>query len=56
MLLREEVEKRGVTTVVMTHSVDATSYADRIIELNDGRIQHDTGAVGRTVESAPGDA
>ena len=42
-LLREQASERGVTTVVMTHEVDASTYADRVIEMNDGRILSDTG-------------
>ncbi len=41
-LLREQSEERGVTTVVMTHELEASSYADRVIELEDGRVVGDT--------------
>jgi len=41
-LLRKTVEERGVTIVVMTHEVNATTYADRVIEMSDGRILTDT--------------
>ncbi len=44
-LLRSEAATRGVTTVVMTHDVDMTAYADRIIELSDGKIRSDTGRI-----------
>lgn len=46
-MLRSQVEARGVTTIVMTHEVNATTYADRVIELKDGRIESDTGPVAR---------
>ncbi len=42
-LLREQVDGRGVTTITMTHDPDLTSYADRVVELADGRITTDTG-------------
>lgn len=41
-LLREQVERRGVTTIVMTHDPDLATYADRVIEFRDGRILSDT--------------
>jgi len=41
-LLRRMVDERGVTIVVMTHEVNATTYADRVIEMSDGRILSDT--------------
>ena len=44
-LLRSEAATRGVTTVVMTHDVDMTAYADRIIELSDGKIRSDTARI-----------
>ena len=44
-LLRSEAATRGVTTVVMTHAVDMTAYADRIIELSAGKIRSDTGRI-----------
>lgn len=40
-LLRSTVEERGVTIVVMTHEVNATTYADRVIEMSDGRVLTD---------------
>jgi len=42
VLLRERAQERGVTTLVMTHDRDAASYADRVIEMQDGRILSDT--------------
>jgi putative ABC transport system ATP-binding protein len=42
-LLREQVVARQVTTIVMTHDVDVTGYADRVVELGDGRVLSDTG-------------
>jgi putative ABC transport system ATP-binding protein len=44
-LLREQVEVRGVTAIVMTHDPDVTGYADRVVELSDGRIAGDSGEI-----------
>jgi ABC-type lipoprotein export system ATPase subunit len=48
VLMRELCEERGATTIMMTHDVEATAYADRVISLRDGEIDEDTGAVGPT--------
>jgi ABC-type lipoprotein export system ATPase subunit len=40
-LLREQARAHGVTTIVMTHETSATAYADRVIEMRDGRIASD---------------
>jgi putative ABC transport system ATP-binding protein len=42
VLLRERAQEQGVTTLVMTHDRDAAGYADRVIEMQDGRILSDT--------------
>jgi putative ABC transport system ATP-binding protein len=42
LLLREQVDRRGVTTLVMTHDPDLTNYADRVVEIRDGRLLSDT--------------
>jgi putative ABC transport system ATP-binding protein len=44
-LLRDQVEQRGVTAIVMTHDPDVTGYADRVIELCDGRVAGDSGLI-----------
>jgi putative ABC transport system ATP-binding protein len=44
-LLRDRAEQHGVTAIVMTHDVDVSSYADRLIEISDGRITSDTGVL-----------
>ncbi len=41
-LFRELASERGTTTLLMTHDLSATSYADRVITLRDGRIEEDT--------------
>jgi len=42
-LLREQARARKVTTIVLTHDPDASGYADRVIEMCDGRVIKDTG-------------
>jgi putative ABC transport system ATP-binding protein len=44
-LLRELTSERGITTVLMTHDPNAAVYADRVIQLRDGRIADDSGTV-----------
>ena len=41
-ILRDQVRARGVTTLVLTHDPDASAYADRVLEMQDGRIVKDT--------------
>ena len=43
-ILREQVRARGVTTIVLTHDPDASGYADRVLEMQDGRVIKDTTA------------
>lgn len=43
-LLRDLSRERGVTTLVMTHEVEATRYADRVLEMSDGRVVADSAA------------
>jgi putative ABC transport system ATP-binding protein len=37
-LIRNEVKGRGTAAVVVTHDTRMTSYADRTIEIRDGRL------------------
>lgn len=37
--LREEITGRGVAAVVVTHDTRMTHYADRVVEITDGRLQ-----------------
>lgn len=46
-LLRAQVDQRGVTMVVLTHDPDASTYADRVIEMRDGKIREDSGPIRR---------
>ncbi len=41
LLLRELVDERGITTLLATHDLRATKHADRIIRLENGRIEED---------------
>ncbi|MEX2204946.1 MAG: ABC transporter ATP-binding protein [Myxococcota bacterium] len=41
-LLRDLSRERGVTAIVMTHEVEATKYADRVLVMNDGCIAADS--------------
>jgi putative ABC transport system ATP-binding protein len=41
-LLRDLAHERGVTCLVMTHEIEATRYADRVIVMSDGRIVEDS--------------
>jgi putative ABC transport system ATP-binding protein len=45
-LFRDLCDERGVTTILLTHDVEATAYADRVIVLRDGEIEEDTGVIG----------
>jgi putative ABC transport system ATP-binding protein len=38
-LLRKEVTGRGVAAVVVTHDTRMTHYADRTVEIVDGRLR-----------------
>jgi hypothetical protein len=38
----------------MTHELDATTYADRVIEMRDGRILSDTDVPGDETEAGDG--
>jgi ABC-type lipoprotein export system ATPase subunit len=51
-LLREQSIARNVTTIVLTHDPDASGYADRVIEMCDGRIIRDTSAGSTKAEAS----
>jgi putative ABC transport system ATP-binding protein len=40
-LLRRSVDELGQTVIIVTHDPDAAAYADRIVELADGRVVND---------------
>jgi putative ABC transport system ATP-binding protein len=46
-LLRRSVDDFGQTIVMVTHDAHAASVADRLLFLQDGRIVHDCGRMGR---------
>jgi putative ABC transport system ATP-binding protein len=37
-LIRDEVKGRGTAAVVVTHDTRMTHYADRVVEISDGRL------------------
>jgi putative ABC transport system ATP-binding protein len=39
--LRELCDRSRVTTILMTHDVNAVAYADRLVALRDGRVERD---------------
>jgi len=43
-LLKRSCEERGVTTILVTHDLQAASYAERVLLLRDGRIEDDVPA------------
>jgi putative ABC transport system ATP-binding protein len=40
-LLRRSVDELGQTVIMVTHDPDAAGYADRLVELADGRVVND---------------
>ena len=45
-IFRELSRERGVSFIMMTHDEEASSYADRIVVLEDGRVCSDTARCG----------
>jgi putative ABC transport system ATP-binding protein len=39
MELFKDINKQGTTVIVITHEDDIAAYADRVVHMNDGRIQ-----------------
>jgi putative ABC transport system ATP-binding protein len=37
-LIRTEVKERGTAAVIVTHDTRMTHYADRTVEISDGRL------------------
>jgi putative ABC transport system ATP-binding protein len=52
MALFQALNAEGVTVVLVTHEPDIARYAQRIIELRDGRVLHDVVVPQRRVASA----
>ena len=42
MDLLEELHKQGKTLIIVTHDMEIASHADRLIQIEDGRILEDT--------------
>ncbi len=40
-----DLNKRGTTIILVTHSPEVAEYADRLSEMKDGKIERDTGGV-----------
>jgi macrolide transport system ATP-binding/permease protein len=51
LALLKQLHQRGKTVIVITHDREVAAHADRLIEISDGRIVRDSGAV-RTVSPA----
>ena len=54
--LLKDLHARGKTVIVITHDREVASHADRLIEIRDGRIIHDSGrqpSPAAQVEAAP---
>ncbi|HTN30390.1 MAG TPA: MacB family efflux pump subunit [Pseudomonas sp.] len=45
LALLKELSAQGKTVIIITHDRDVASHADRLIEIRDGRILSDSGAV-----------
>ena len=45
-ILRDAVDKRGRTVVLVTHDLQAASYGDRIVTLRDGRVVDEVDGAG----------
>ncbi len=43
LALLKQLHQRGKTVIVITHDRDVASHADRLIEISDGQIIHDSG-------------
>jgi putative ABC transport system ATP-binding protein len=49
-LLQRATAERGMTLVVVTHDMEVTSYANRVVTMEDGQIQSDTHPVEATAQ------
>lgn len=55
LALLKQLHGRGKTVIVITHDREVASHADRLIEIRDGHIIHDSGPV-EAAAAAPGAA
>ncbi|MDX9687305.1 MacB family efflux pump subunit [Halopseudomonas formosensis] len=54
--LLKDLHARGKTVIVITHDRDVANHADRLIEIRDGRIIHDSGPKQTTPAATPNPA
>jgi putative ABC transport system ATP-binding protein len=52
MALFQELHAQGMTILLVTHEPDVAQYAERIVEVRDGRIRRDVAVAGRRTASA----
>ena len=52
MALFQELHAQGMTILLVTHEPEVARYAERIVEVRDGRIRRDVPVVGRRSASA----
>ena len=50
--LLKDLHARGKTVIVITHDREVASHADRLIEIRDGEIIHDSGRTDKAAETA----
>ncbi|SDR91329.1 macrolide transport system ATP-binding/permease protein [Halopseudomonas xinjiangensis] len=53
LALLKQLHGRGKTVIVITHDREVASHADRLVEIRDGHIIHDSGVIGRTGQPSP---
>jgi putative ABC transport system ATP-binding protein len=52
MALFQELHAQGMTILLVTHEPDVAQYAERIVEVRDGRIRRDVAVAGRRSAAA----
>ena len=50
MAILQNLNRRGITIVVVTHEHDIAEYADRVMMFRDGRMIRDEKGVGRRAD------
>jgi putative ABC transport system ATP-binding protein len=51
--LLQQLNRQGMTVVVVTHEAEVAAYARRVIQFRDGRVVGDRTQTARTVDIAP---